>query len=102
MIACLDEIAPSNKVIDFSGTQMVFAVVTNKLRVNSLDEWDAQRELLGPDPWENGLTPANRKNLETLIGYSKAGGLISKLSDVDDFYIDVMLDSRGRGEWAGS
>ena len=67
-----------------------------------LDEWDAQRELLGPDPWENGLTPANRKNLETLIGYSKAGGLISKLSDVDDFYIDVMLDSRGRGEWAGS
>jgi len=66
-----------------------------------LDEWDAQRELLGPDPWEYGLTPANRKNLETMIGYSKAGGLISKLDSVDDFYMDVMLDSRGRGEWAG-
>jgi 4,5-dihydroxyphthalate decarboxylase len=56
--------------------------------------------LLGPDPWEFGLTPANRKNLETLIGYSKAGGLISKLETVDDFYLDVMLQSRGRGESA--
>jgi 4,5-dihydroxyphthalate decarboxylase len=65
-----------------------------------LDEWDAQRALMGPDPWENGLTPANRKNLETLIGYSRDGGLISRLSSVDDFYVDVMLKSRGRGEWA--
>ena len=65
-----------------------------------LDEWDAQRELLGADPWEFGLTPSNRKNLETLIGYSKAGGLISNLGSVDEFYVDVMLDSRGRGEWA--
>ena len=65
-----------------------------------LDEWDAQRELMGPDPWEYGLTPSNRKNLETLIAYSKAGGLISNLSTVDDFYMDVMLKSRGRGEWA--
>jgi 4,5-dihydroxyphthalate decarboxylase len=64
-----------------------------------LDEWDAQRELLGVDPWEYGLTPANRRNLETLISYSKAGGLISNLGTVDDFYLDVMLDSRGRGEW---
>lgn len=64
-----------------------------------LDEWDAQRELLGADPWEFGLTPSNRKNLEALIGYSKAGGLISNLSTVDDFYMDVMLESRGRGEW---
>jgi len=66
-----------------------------------LDEWDAQRELLGPDPWEYGLTPSNRKNLENLINYSRTGGLISNLSTVDDFYMDVMLESRGRGEWAG-
>ncbi len=65
-----------------------------------LDEWDAQRALMGPDPWENGLTPGNRKNLETLIGYSRDGGLISNLSSVDDFYVDVMLKTRGRGEWA--
>lgn len=65
-----------------------------------LDEWDAQRELMGPDPWEFGLTPSNRNNLETLIRYSKDGGLISNLGTVDDFYTDVMLQTRGKGEWA--
>ena len=64
-----------------------------------LDEWDAQRELMGPDPWEFGLTPANRKNLDTLIRYSREGGLISNLQTVEDFYTDVMLKSRGKGEW---
>ena len=65
-----------------------------------LDEWDAQRALLGPDPWEYGLTPANRKNLENLIGYSRDGGLISNLESVDEFFTDVMLEARGRGESA--
>ncbi len=65
-----------------------------------LDEWDAQRELMGPDPWEYGLTPANRKNLETLIRYSRDGGLISNLETVDDFYVDVLMKYRGRGESA--
>ena len=63
-----------------------------------LDEWDAQRELLGRDPWQYGLTSANRKNLENLMGYSKSGGLISNLQTVDEFFLDVMLESRGRGE----
>ena len=63
-----------------------------------LDEWDAQRELLGRDPWQYGLTSANRKNLENLIGYSKSGGLISNLQTVDEFYLDVMLERRGREE----
>ena len=35
-----------------------------------------QRALLGADPWEYGLTPANQ-GPEMLIGYSKAGGLIT-------------------------
>lgn len=64
-----------------------------------LDEWDAQRELMGADPWEYGLTPGNRKNLETLIRYSRADGLTTNLETVDDFYRDVMLKARGRGEW---
>lgn len=64
-----------------------------------LDEWDAQRELMGPDPWENGLTPANRHNLETMIGYSKSGGLISNLETIEDFYMDVMLETRGKAEY---
>ncbi len=65
-----------------------------------LDEWDAQRQLMGPDPWEYGLTPTNRKNLETLIRYSRDGGLISNLETVDDFYVDVLMKYRGRGESA--
>ncbi|MEC7488295.1 MAG: PhnD/SsuA/transferrin family substrate-binding protein [Pseudomonadota bacterium] len=65
-----------------------------------LDEWDSQRELMGPDPWVFGLTPENRENLETMIRYSRADGLISNLENVDDFYLDVMLESRGRGEAA--
>ena len=64
-----------------------------------MDEWEAQRELLGPDPWEYGLGEANRRNLETLIGYSHQGGLISAPIPVDDLFADVMLESRGKGEW---
>lgn len=65
-----------------------------------MDEWEAQRSLLGPDPWEYGLTPANRKNFENLMDYSKAGGLVSGARTIDDMFADVMLESRGRGEWA--
>ena len=65
------------------------------------ESWEEQNQILGQDPWEYGLTTANRKNLETLIRYSKMAGLISNIDKVDDFYMDVMLDSRGRGEWVG-
>jgi 4,5-dihydroxyphthalate decarboxylase len=64
-----------------------------------LDEWESQRELMGPDPWANGLTPSNRNNLETLIGYSKSGGLITSLETVDDFYMEVMLEARSNSAW---
>lgn len=67
-----------------------------------MDEWEAQRELLGPDPWEYGLGEANRRNLETLIGYSHQGGLISRPIPVDDLFEGVMLESRGKGEWLAS
>ena len=65
-----------------------------------LDEWSAQRELLGPDPWENGLTEANRRSLEVLLGYSRSGGLVSNINSVDELFVDVLMASRGRGEWA--
>ena len=64
-----------------------------------LDEWESQRELMGPDPWANGLTPSNRNNLETLIGYSRSGGLITSLETVDDYYMDVMLEARSNSAW---
>ena len=31
--------------------------------------WEEQRELLGPDPWEYGLSAINRKNYDRLVGY---------------------------------
>lgn len=65
-----------------------------------LDEWDHQKELMGPDPWENGLGETNRKNLETLIGFSHSQGLISKAHPVEFFFTDVIMKTRGRGEWA--
>ncbi|MDA1090575.1 MAG: ABC transporter substrate-binding protein [Proteobacteria bacterium] len=65
-----------------------------------LDAWDQQRELMGPDPWENDLTPANRKNLETLIGFSHGQGLISKAHPVEFFFAEVNLKPRGHGEWS--
>lgn len=40
------------------------------------EAWEEQEEILGPDPWEYGLTDKNRKNLETLIGYSHEQGPI--------------------------
>src|SRR5439155_1756211 len=32
--------------------------------------WEEQLELLGPDPWEYGLGPANRNNLATALRYT--------------------------------
>ena len=31
------------------------------------EAWEEQLDVLGPDPWENGLTPRNRNTLETLV-----------------------------------
>src|SRR4029079_8701245 len=38
--------------------------------------WEEQERVLGPDPWQYGLTDNNRKTLETLAGYSHEQGLI--------------------------
>jgi len=57
------------------------------------EAWEEQEALLGPDPWENGLTPRNRKNLETMVGYSHAQGLISRNIPLDELFLDV---SQGR------
>jgi len=64
-----------------------------------MDEWERQKEMMGPDPWENGLGETNRKNLETLIRFSHSQGMISKAHPIEFFFRDVMLESRGRGEW---
>jgi 4,5-dihydroxyphthalate decarboxylase len=47
---------------------------------------DEERKILGEDPWEYGLTPANRKNLETLIGYSYQQGIIGQALSLEELF----------------
>jgi 4,5-dihydroxyphthalate decarboxylase len=59
-------------------------------RVNPLafwaHTWFEQKRLLGPDPWQYGLTPSNRKTLEKLVKYTKMQGLISREWGVDELF----------------
>ena len=58
--------------------------------------WEEQRQLLGPDPWEYGLTDANRHTLETLIGYSYGQGMIKRKLTLDELFVSVS-EGRKRG-----
>lgn len=58
---------------------------------------EEEAELLGPDPWEYGLTDSNRHNMETAIAYSQACGLIGSKLSVDDIFIEGST-GRGRGD----
>jgi 4,5-dihydroxyphthalate decarboxylase len=53
------------------------------------DAWEEQEKILGPDPWEYGLTDSNRKNLEALIGYSHEQGLIKKKPALEQLFLNV-------------
>jgi 4,5-dihydroxyphthalate decarboxylase len=55
--------------------------------------WEEQEKLLGPDPWEYGLTDSNRKILQTLVGYSHEQGLIKKKPTLEQLFLNV---SQGR------
>jgi 4,5-dihydroxyphthalate decarboxylase len=61
-----------------------------------MEQWEEERALLGPDPWEYGLTEQNRKTLENMIGYSHEQGLIRKKPAVDDLFVEN-FQGRGRG-----
>ena len=60
--------------------------------------WEEQRKLLGPDPWEYGLTDRNRHTLETLIGYSHDQGLIKNRLSLDELFVSVS-EGRKRGSF---
>jgi 4,5-dihydroxyphthalate decarboxylase len=53
------------------------------------DAWEEQDKILGADPWEYGLTDNNRKNLETLAGYSHEQGLIKKRLNLEQLFLNV-------------
>src|SRR5690349_16593281 len=63
------------------------------------DAWEEQERVLGPDPWEYGLTEKNRKVLETLIGYSHEQGLIKKRPSLDQLFLSVDTGRKRGGEF---
>jgi 4,5-dihydroxyphthalate decarboxylase len=61
---------------------------------------EEQEEILGRDPWAYGLTPANRKNLETVLRYTHQQGLIKSLPKLDNLFEDTDLgDAAGTEEF---
>jgi 4,5-dihydroxyphthalate decarboxylase len=61
--------------------------------------WEEQEKILGPDPWEYGLTDKNRKNLETLVGYSHEQGLIKKRPTLEQLFLNVDQGRKRGGEY---
>jgi 4,5-dihydroxyphthalate decarboxylase len=60
------------------------------------EAWEEQERILGPDPWEYGLTEMNRHNLQTLVGYSHEQGQIRRKFGLDELFLD-MSQGRKRG-----
>jgi len=56
---------------------------------------EEQEEILGRDPWAFGLTPANRKNLETVQRYCHQQGLVGKIRPLDELFDDTDLGDSG-------
>jgi len=53
------------------------------------EAWEEQQEMLGPDPWEYGLTPQNCRTFETLVGYAREEGLIDRALPLDELFANV-------------
>jgi 4,5-dihydroxyphthalate decarboxylase len=62
------------------------------------ETWEEQKAILGSDPWQYGLGPANAKTLETLIGYSYEQGLIKRRMPLDELFLSVS-EGRKRGSF---
>jgi 4,5-dihydroxyphthalate decarboxylase len=58
---------------------------------------EEQVAILGPDPWEYGLTERNRKTLEMLAGFSHAQGLTPRRMSLDELFLPV-FQGRKRGD----
>jgi 4,5-dihydroxyphthalate decarboxylase len=61
------------------------------------EEWEAQEQILGPDPWEYGLTERNRHTIETLAAYSHEQGLTRRRLTADDLFVST-FQGRKRGD----
>jgi len=61
------------------------------------EAWEEQEAILGPDPWEYGLTERNRRTIDTLAGYSHEQGLTRRRHTADDLFVSV-FQGRKRGD----
>ncbi len=61
------------------------------------EAWEEQEEVLGPDPWEYGMTEKNENQLRILVGYSHEQGMIKRAIPLEELFIDVS-QGRKRGE----
>ena len=60
------------------------------------EAWERQEALLGPDPWEYGLTARNRHTLQTLARFSHEQGLARRQIPLDELFLDI-VPGRSRG-----
>lgn len=61
---------------------------------------EEQEAIFGKDPWSYGLTPQNRKNLETVQRYAHQQGLIKTILPLDKLFADTDLgDATGSEEF---
>ncbi len=61
------------------------------------ESWEEQEEILGPDPWEYGMTEDNENQLKILVGYSAEQGMIGREIPLDELFVDVS-QGRKRGD----
>jgi 4,5-dihydroxyphthalate decarboxylase len=59
---------------------------------------EEQEEILGRDSWTYGLTPVNRKTLDTIQGYTHQQGMTSKLRPLEELFEDTDLGDSGGSE----
>ena len=62
-----------------------------------LEAWEEQAEVFGPDPWEYGLGPANRHNLETIAGYCHEHGLTPRRLPLDELFLNPTVGAKRDG-----
>jgi 4,5-dihydroxyphthalate decarboxylase len=61
--------------------------------------WEEQEELMGTDPWENGLTENNRKNLETFMRYMVLHEMIDSVPKIDDLFAPFDIADMTPDDW---
>ena len=50
---------------------------------------EEQQRLLGKDPWQYGMTPTNRRNLETIQRYTHLQGMTKRVAPLDEIVLDT-------------